>query len=64
MGGRGGRPRRLPIPSITHVLAGSYSEVVFGQLHEPEKMSQQARLEWPVAMDRHRESRMGLLSLP
>ena len=40
-------------PALTHVLARSYSEVVFGQFREPKKMSQQPRLEWPVAMDRH-----------
>jgi hypothetical protein len=39
-------------PSLTHVLARSNSDVVFGQFHETKKMSQQARLEWPVAMDR------------
>jgi hypothetical protein len=38
------------------VLARSYSEVVFGQFREAKTMSQQARLEWPVAMDRHRKS--------
>jgi len=33
------------------VLARSYSEVVFGQFRETKKMSQQARLEWPVAVN-------------
>jgi len=40
-------------PSLTHVFARSYSEVVFGQFRETKKMSQQARLEWPVAMNGH-----------
>ena len=44
---------RLPTPSLIQVLARSYSEVVFGQSRETKKMSQQARLEWPVTMDRH-----------
>jgi hypothetical protein len=65
-GGHGGEPHgatqssrrrtwtpRLPTPCLIQVLAPSYSEVVFGQSRETKKMSQQARLEWPVTMDRH-----------